>query len=104
MRKIYEVVRTFDVEPFQAWEGEAFRFRLEVVRQLGEAAFLGKVYRLETYRLQPTFPQCEGILPDWMHDAMIWVADEVFDPAALLGASEDEVVAGFQRELIRLFG
>ena len=98
-----EVVKTFDVEPFQAGEGDSFRFRLEIIRNLDSGTLTGKVYRLETYRLQPTFPQTEGVLPDWGHDALIYVVDDMFNPDTLVGASVQEVVEKFENTLHSLF-
>lgn len=104
VKQISEVVKVFEVELFHAGDGDAFRFRLEVLRSINEGSFVGRVYRLETYRVQPTFPQSKGELPDWKSDALIFVADEVFDSGVLRGCSVDEVLAKFQVELSRIFG
>ncbi len=104
MKSLYEVVKIFDVEPFQAGDGDAFRFRLEVVRELTGGLYKGKVFRLETYRLQPTFPQSEGDLPDWKNDALILVVDDMFDSDALCGPSVQDVIEKFQRALNAFFG
>jgi len=104
MRQIFEVVKAFDVEPLEAGDGDTFRFRLEVLRTVDGKTFVGKVYRLETYRLQPTFPQSKGELPDWRNDALIFVADEMFDVALLNGDSVQDVLAKFQTELAKVFG
>lgn len=103
MKILSEVVRIFDVEPFQAGDGDAFRFRLEVVRELNADLYKGKVYRLETYRLQPVFPQSEGNLPDWKNDGLIFVADDMFDVQSLSGHSVEEVVENFQEALAAVF-
>ena len=103
MKVCSEVVKIFDVAPFQAGDGDEFRFRLEIARNLNSDAFLGKVYRLETYRLQPTFPQAEGELPDWSHDALIYVVDDMFDPDTLVGISVQEVVEKFEKSLNSIF-
>ena len=104
MKQLCEVVKTFDVEPFYAGEGDAFRFRLEISKRVDGVAYSGKVYRLETFRIQPTFPQSEGKVPGWMNDALIFLADETLDSAALTGDSVQEVLAKFQAELARVFG
>ena len=103
MKIISEVVKVFDVEPFQSGDGDAFRFRLEVLCELNADIYVGKVYRLETYRLQPTFPQSEGSLPDWKNDALVYVADDMFDVDTLRGHSVEEVVGNFQRVLDAIF-
>lgn len=103
MKKILEIVKTLDVEPFQAGDGDAFRFRLEIVREIGSELFVGKVYRLETYRLQPTFPQSEGNPPNWKSDALIFVADEMFAAEVIAGNSIEDVIGKFQAALESIF-
>ena len=103
MKTLLEVVKTFDVDAFRTRNGEAFRFRLEVVRDLGGPSYKGKVYRLETYRLQPTFPQSKGRLPDFQNDALIYVADDMFDSNVLTGGSVEEVVEKFHRMFDDIF-
>jgi hypothetical protein len=104
MKKLFEIVKVFDVEPFAAGEGDWFRFRLEVIRELDSETYTGKVYRQEIYRLQPSFPQLEGEPPDWRNDAQVLVVDEMFDPELLGGSSVQDVVAKFQTALTKIFG
>lgn len=104
MRKIHEVVKVLDVEPFQVGEGDVFRFRLEILRELNTNVFSGKVYRLETYRLQPTFPQSQGVPPEWRDDGLIHVVDHTFDALQLTGHSADEVADKFHKALSDFFG
>ena len=101
--KMFEVVKVVDTEAIQVGENEEFRFRLEICNEINSNAYFGKVYRLETYRLQPTFPQLDGNLPSWMNDALIYVLDEVFNPIDLMGSSPQEVLNSFQKELSEKF-
>lgn len=103
MKAFSEVVKVLDVEPFEAGEGDLFRFRLEVARELNTGSFHGTVYRLETYRFQPTFPQQDGLLPAWQHDALVQVVDDSYDRDLLAGRSVDEVIDKFQRALADRF-
>ena len=103
MKIFSEIVKILDVEPFQAGEGDLYRFRLEVWRQFNTDLFFGTVYRLETYRFQPTFPQQEGQLPGWQSDALVHVIDDNYDSALLSGRSDDEVIDKFQRLLTDRF-
>lgn len=103
MKILFELVKIFDVEPFQSGNGDAFRFRLEVIREFDSEFYKGKVFRLETYRLQPTFPQANGCLPDWKNDALIYVADDMFDGNVMIGTSVKEVVDKFQVALSEIF-
>jgi hypothetical protein len=104
VKAIYEVVKIFDVEPFHADSGDAFRFRLEVLHELNTNLFEGKVYRLETYRLQPTFPQSEGELPNWRNDGLIHVVDDMLNAAPLSGNSIEEVLENFKKAFSSIFG
>jgi hypothetical protein len=99
-----EVVKIVDVRPFTIGAGDAFRFRLEISRVLNTTFHFGKVYRLETYRLQPTFPQVDGALPVIKNDALIYIVDDVFDQDELRGESIEDVIASFEKVFHRIFG
>lgn len=99
MRKLSEVVKVIDVEPFEAGNGDLCRIRLEISRDIHGSQFHGTVYRLEFYRLQPTFPQQAGDPPAWQDDAMVHVVDSNFDPSLLRGKTVDEVLDNFKRAL-----
>lgn len=104
MKRLSELVRTIDVEPFSASDGEAFRFRLEVSREMGTSKYKGRVFRLETYRLQPTFPLADNDAAATHDDAVIYVGDHMFDPDLMHGTSADEVLSKFQAIFLTLFG
>jgi len=104
MNKIHEVVKILDVEPFYVGDGDAFRFRMEILRDLDTGTFSGKVYRLETYRLQPTYPQSAGAPPTWSDDGLIHVVDHTFDAVQLSGHSADELIEKFRKALSDMFG
>jgi hypothetical protein len=104
MRKLSELVRAIDVEPFDAGNGDAFRFRLEISREVNTTLYQGRVFRLETYRLQPTFPLTGAAAMEGEDDALIYVGDHMFDPDLLKGTSADEVLGKFQARLDTLFG
>ncbi|MDR1890412.1 MAG: phosphoribosyltransferase [Zoogloeaceae bacterium] len=103
MQKLFEVIKVLDVEPFQADNSEPFRFRLEIRRELGTDAYEGRVYRLETYRLQVTFPQSNGVLPDFVNNSMVYVVDDMIDGNALTGNSVHEVIEKFRRAFRHFF-
>ena len=102
MKIVSEVVKVFDCSSIKVINGEDLCFRLEVSKSLEYGTFIGKVYRLETYRLQPTFPQKDGIVPDIKNDALIYVADEMFDLGKLQGVSIEEVILKFEEQLSSL--
>jgi hypothetical protein len=70
---------------------------------VGDEVYQGKVYRLETYRLHPAFPQSEGNSPDWVNDAMIYVGDDMFHEAALRGDSAQAVIEKFRAAFRDIF-
>lgn len=104
MKKLSELVRTIDVEPFSTGDGDALRFRLEISRDVNTTKYQGRVFRLETYRLQPTFPLTDDGVIDSKDDALIYVGDHMFDPDQLQGISADEVLGKFQALFHGLFG
>jgi hypothetical protein len=100
-----EIVRILDIEPILINSGEDFRFRLEIVREVDSKNYKGIVYRLETYRLQPTFPQeKKRCIPDWQNDALIYVIDDFFASKNICGNSEQSVIDLFQKYLCDVFG
>jgi hypothetical protein len=101
---VSEIVKVYDVEPIQVHGDEDFRFRLEISRNIDGQEFAGKVYRLETYRLQPTFPQSEGKPSGAKSDVLIFVVDEMIDSTLLRGNSVQNVLLKFKAELTKIFG
>jgi len=53
-----EVVQVVDLSPISMAEGaDDLRFRIEILRRSGRrASYLARVWRLEFYRIQPSFP------------------------------------------------
>ncbi len=102
--KLLEVVGSFELETISIENGEEFKFRLDVLEDKSKNSFLGKVYRLETYRLQPTFPQdAEGNLPNFLNDGLIYILDEMIDTQTLVGKSIIEVKNNFIEEIKIIF-
>jgi hypothetical protein len=97
MRKMYELVKTFNVEPIEVKDGENLNFRIEVFNEVHSSVYFGRVYRMETFRLQPSFPQVDGVLPNWAHDGLIYVADDMFDLDKLRGSSVEDVIEAFKK-------
>jgi hypothetical protein len=57
-----EVVKTLELEPISLSEdGDVIRFRIEVIKDIGSPAiYRVRLWRLDFYRLKPTFPQSNG--------------------------------------------
>ncbi len=54
-----EVVQIVEFEAVKVGEGAALCFRIEILRD-AKRRFWAKVWRTESHRLQPTFPQQKG--------------------------------------------
>lgn len=74
MLNLMEVVRTVELSPVELQDGEHLHFRLEVLRD-GEG-FVGRVWRTEFFRLQPTFPQNAGAPAHEPSDEQVLVRDD----------------------------
>lgn len=82
---------------------EPFYFRLEIHEILGE--YVGSIFRLERYRLLPTFPTDKKIDSDLiMNDALLFIKDEFIDCRDLKGQTEMEVISIFLEKLDNIFG
>ncbi|HAP3735974.1 TPA: hypothetical protein JLQ25_003764 [Escherichia coli] len=81
---------------------DPFSFRLEIHKR--SELFTGSVYRLEQFRLHPTFHQRdrEDVDP-LINDALIYIRDEFIDERKLRGESPETVIAIFNRELQNIF-
>lgn len=79
-----------------------FSFRLEIHKC--SELFTGSVYRLERFRLRPTFHQRDREDTDpLINDALIYIRDECIDERKLRGESPETVIAIFNRELQNIF-
>jgi hypothetical protein len=79
-----------------------FYFRLEI-HQISEG-YSGTVFRLDRYRLSPTFPTNKNDESDLIiDDALLFVKDEFIDCRDLIGFTEKEVVDIFLKKLDQIF-
>jgi hypothetical protein len=80
--EVVEIVRTYDVGPIQMPPGigDDFRFRIEILRASArKRQYQARVWRIETYRVQPTFPQKKGRPTDDPCDELLLVRDHSLD-------------------------
>jgi len=91
-----EVVRTIEVSPIALTGGESLHLRLEVLKQ--GKRFVGRVYRWEFFRIQPTFPQHKGRPAHDESDEMLLVRDNTL-LSEVVGASGDKVVENLLGQL-----
>jgi hypothetical protein len=104
---ISEVVKTFDVVPINvpSSESEPLKFRIEVLKNIGEEKFAARIYRTERFRLQPTFPQSGGKLIAENHgDHEILIVDEALGLEHFQGSSVSQVIELVEKALNELVG
>jgi len=104
--KMYEVAKIIDLEPIEASEasGESYKFRIEILRECKtDGQYHARVYRRETYRLQPTFPLSNGAPERASWDHEILVVDEAQDWEHCTGHSVDEVLAQVTQRIYAIF-
>jgi len=96
---VVEIVRTCDVGPLAVppSEGDDFRFRIEIVRSSQRRRrYAARVWRIEHYRVQPTFPQTAGRPGEEPCDEQLLVRDQRF-AEGITGSTP----AGVLREVLK---
>jgi hypothetical protein len=104
--EVTEVVKTVDLSPISMAEGEdEVRLRVEILRKAGNRArFTATVWRIEFYRVQPTFPQQDGRPASAGADEQILVIDDNF-AQGISGPTANSVLKKVIREIeARFFG
>jgi hypothetical protein len=88
-----ELVKTIDLEPIIVEEtNQDYHFRIEIMRdERSEKRFPARVYRRESYSLQPTF-KIDGELAYDVANCWLWVEDEQNLLGKIEGSSVEEVV------------
>jgi hypothetical protein len=70
-----EVVKTVDLYPIRMVSGDDLKFRIEIVRDHLSGEFSAILWRMENYRIQPTFPQHDGVPNSSFADEEVLVRD-----------------------------
>ncbi|MCC7046420.1 MAG: hypothetical protein IT562_06890 [Alphaproteobacteria bacterium] len=91
-RKLFEIVKTYELEPIvpDVEGAEPFRFRIEVRRAVDGKLYQARVYRIESLRVQPSFSARDGAAAAPADHEMI-VADDHVGAATFEGGSAEEV-------------
>jgi hypothetical protein len=103
---VTEIVKTVDLSPISMdGSGDDVRLRVEILRRgRGKARFTARVWRIEFYRLQPTFPQKDGRIVTDAADERVLVVDENFAEGvsgASAGAVLKEVIGNIEARFFR---
>jgi hypothetical protein len=103
--KIQTIVATFELEPIILEDDTygSLKFRIEVLKNGETDVFSPKIYRWETFRLQPTFPQDDGKIVCDLSDEEILVKDFSIDCNQILGNSVKEVIEKTISEIKKVF-
>jgi hypothetical protein len=95
MINYFEIVRTVDLHPIKMVSGDDLRFRIEILNDFATGNFSANLWRIENYRIQPTFPQKEGVPGSNFADEEILVKDTF----TLEGVNSKDADSAFQLAL-----
>jgi hypothetical protein len=99
--RMWEVVRTVELEPFVFDSGDSLQFRIEVQRQLAEPpVFRARVWRVEGFQIRPMWP--DGSREST--ELLLLNDDSYTGSADRTSPSADEVLSWVLAELERQFG
>ena len=87
----FEVVKTVELDPINMVDGDNLIFRLEIVKNSCNGECHPNLWRIEHYRIQPTFPQKNGVPSVLGADEEIFVKDSV-TLGDIKGSNEDDVL------------
>lgn len=95
-----EVVKIVNLEPIETG-GEPLKYRIEILKKQSSGRFSPTLWRMETYRIQPTFPQNQDCPQESPCDEEIWVRDIVTIDIEHVEADNAESVLQTSLQLIR---
>jgi hypothetical protein len=102
-----EVVKIIEFGPFDVHTpkgAESLKFRVEVIRRTKPRRFFARIYRRETFRIQPTFPQSgRNSTNKQSVDVEIFIVDDFLAPDELQGKSANEVLQKVQNTIEQMF-
>ena len=103
--RFFELVGVFDLDAIPGGEGdEDYNFRVEITREVGEESrFLGRLYRRESYRIQPTFPLADSQTVALPADHELFVVDDMIGADPIEGHSKAEVLEIVERKVRAVF-
>lgn len=97
------VVLVAELDPIPMTEGDTLRLRVEVLRRgVGTPSYFARVWRVESYRVQPTFPQRDSAPVSDAVDEQILVRDD-FVAGEVSGDSPDAVLSEVVDRISRRF-
>src|SRR6266496_4557068 len=104
--RVFEIVQTFETEEIAVEDPDLprFVFRVELLKDSRPGGrFQARLYRKETFRLQPTFPQEAGQPKYDPSDEVILVGDSFRSWEEFQGRTAKEVLARVLSEIRKIF-
>jgi hypothetical protein len=101
----WEIVKVIDLKEIMlANDSPRFSFRVEILRKWrSRGTYRVRVYRKETFRVQPTFPQKAGRPQYEPSDEEFFVEDIVGDWERLRGRTAKEVLEKVLQKIRKMF-
>lgn len=102
-----EVIKVVDLDPIEIADpkAESFRFRVEILRRSDTKKCYARIYRRETFRVQPSFPQLKGKpIASNQADHELLVLDSFVGAEDFKGASAAEVLRKVLKAINNVFG
>jgi hypothetical protein len=102
---IHEVTKIYELEPLEldGAQGRSIEFRIEINKSISSDIYYPRVYRKETFRLVPTFPQMDGKPTVDGSDEIIVIEDNYEDWQSLSGRSSEEVLSKVVSKIKTIF-
>ena len=101
MRVKLTVSKIIDLDEVQLPDSPPLRFRAEIVRGENEISYDAIVYRLETFRLTPTFG---GSGESVEADHNLFIIDDFFRQFSFTSSSPEETIALLLQKMSEIFG
>ena len=73
--KYFEVVKVLELMPIIMEKGDDLKFRIEILKDSSTGECHANLWRVENYRIQPSFPQKDGLPSASNADEEIFVKD-----------------------------
>lgn len=97
------VTGVYDLKEIVAGNSESFNFRVEIHQKYGTSKYFPKIYRLETYRIPPSFGQAGEATKLEAFDEVIHVLDHLVDTASCSAETERECLEKVEQQIKRQF-
>lgn len=101
-----EIVKIIDIDPYNTSNPELdnFRFRVEILQRNDTKKFFALIYRRDTFRIQATFPQSNGMPKiENIGDHELMTLDNFMGAEDYFGNSCEEVLEKIEVALNKIF-